>query len=160
MVIRQCQKHELEILIAIARSTDYFRCDEIALNLMRENLAEFLEKNDEEAAVLVYEENKEIIGFISYIKIKSNIGAYWLSWLAIRKDKQGKGIGTALLKELEKILRGYGARILLVDTSGDETWEPGIRARNFYLKNGFKEAGRIPTYYWDDDDAIIYYKIL
>ena len=160
MVIRRCKKHELRILIEIARSTDYFQNDEIALKLMRENLAEFLEKNDEEAGVLVYEENKEIIGFMSYVKIKSNVGAYWLSWLAVRKDKQRKGVGAALLRELERILKSYGARILLVDTSGDETWEPGIQARNFYLKNGFKEAGRIPTYYWDNDDAIIYYKKL
>lgn len=56
---------------------------------------------------LIAEENHEIVGVV--------LGAWdgrrgWISHLAVRPDRQGKGIGTLLVNELEKRLAAKGAK--------------------------------------------------
>jgi len=56
---------------------------------------------------LIAEENGKILGIV--------MGAWdgrrgWINHLAVRPDRQRKGIGTSLIRELEKRLKGKGAK--------------------------------------------------
>ncbi len=160
MPIRFAEKGDVDVIVKIAESTDYFKHDKVALELIRSTILDLINIEKKDGGVLVYEDNGEMLGFISYRKEKANVGVYWVSWFAVRKDVQRRGIGTLLMQELEKIARAYGARLLLVDTSGDDEWEPARVARRFYEKMGFKRVCVIPRYYWDEDSAVIYVKYL
>lgn len=69
----------------------------------------------------------------------------------------GRGTGSALMGHIEDQLRGEGARVLLVETSGT----PGFaRTRAFYDGLGYEREARIRDYYTAGDDKIIFRKAL
>lgn len=73
----------------------------------------------------------------------------WNSQLiAVRPDRQRQGRGATLLHYIEETLTARGGRVLLVETSGMESFE---RTRAFYRKCGYDKAG---------DDKIVYRKAL
>jgi len=77
-------------------------------------------------------------------------------WLLVDKHWQGKGIGQQILSEVETfILKKQSQAVLRIETS---TAREYLHARNLYQKQGFKEVGRIPHFYREDDDLLIYYK--
>lgn len=55
--------------------------------------------------------------------------AYWVGFFAVNKDYRGKGIGTALLKRLEEVIRNKQETVLWV-SSVPET-------RSYYESKGF-----------------------
>lgn len=54
-----------------------------------------------------------------------------LQLIAVRPDRQGQGRGATLLHYVEETLTARGGRVLLVETSGMESFE---RTRAFYRK--------------------------
>ena len=58
---------------------------------------------------------------------------YYVDELCIRTDKQGKGIGTYFLKEIEKEIKKIGLAQIFLQT------ENNVPAYGFYQKNGFYE---------------------
>ena len=76
---------------------------------------------------------------------------------AVRRDTQGQGHGTALLKYVEAELRISGQRLLLVETSGSPNFE---RTRAFYAKCGYEAEARIRDYYDVGEDMVIFRKAL
>ena len=65
---------------------------------------------------------------------------------------QGKGIGTTLVREVERELRDRGARMLLVETSSRPDYS---NTRAFYARCGYREAARIKDFYAPADDRIM-----
>lgn len=62
--------------------------------------------------------------------------------IAVRADRQGMGIGTALLRELIAAARNRGCRELFLDVRADND-----RARRLYRRTGFAEVGVRRGYY-------------
>ncbi len=58
---------------------------------------------------------------------------YYIEELCIQTDKQGNGIGTYFLKEIEKAIKETGITQIFLQT------ESNVPAYNFYNKNGFCE---------------------
>lgn len=58
---------------------------------------------------------------------------YYIDELCIRADKQGNGIGTYFLKEIEVAIKEIGLVQIFLQT------ENNVPAYSFYLKNGFHE---------------------
>lgn len=84
----------------------------------------------------VIEEEGKILGFITYA---SNEGEVKISWMGILPDYQKKGIGTKLLKTLEKELKKMGIKELRVETLADSVkYRPYDSTRDFYRETGFK----------------------
>ena len=76
-----------------------------------------------------------------------------LTMIAVRPDLQGQGRGAALMRHAEQDLRDRGQRMLLVRTSGTAHYD-GTRA--FYRRLGYTEHVRVPDYWTDDDDLVLF----
>lgn len=58
---------------------------------------------------------------------------YYIDELCIRTDRQGTGLGTLFLQEIEHAIREAGMVQIFLQTSAD------VPAYQFYRKNGFQE---------------------
>ncbi len=97
---------------------------------------------------IVAEMNGMVIGYVVGFLAKEGTGRIFS--LAVRPAYQGRGAGSALLKELAGIFRNFGAvEIILEVRSGN------IRARKFYEKHGFYQTGVAEKYYNDGENACL-----
>lgn len=80
-------------------------------------------------------------------------GTYNLYAIGIHPERQGSGIGGALVNDMIGSLKERSARLLIVDTSGIAEYEG---ARAFYEHLGFQQVARIPEYWAEGDDKVTY----
>jgi ribosomal protein S18 acetylase RimI-like enzyme len=64
---------------------------------------------------------------------------------------------TTSLSNIERDAAALGARVIVIETSDQEAL---ARARNFYLKRGYEERGRIPDFYAEGDSKVIFSRSL
>ena len=94
--------------------------------------------------ILVYVEEKKIIGFISY-KIKNNEATIGL--VAVLPNYQGKGIGKKLLQFVENELIKNDIKVLNIPTQKEN-----LEACSFYEKRGYKvKQSIIIKHFWRND---------
>ena len=68
---------------------------------------------------------------------------YYIDELCIRTDRQGTGLGTLFLQEIEHAIREDGMVQIFLQTSAD------VPAYQFYRKNGFQELkGHVSFQKW------------
>lgn len=84
-------------------------------------------------------------------------GTWNLLMICVDPAAHGKGIGTALMHQVESELRAEAVRLLLVETSGTSAFE---RTRGFYAMLGYDQEARIRDYYAAGDDKIVFRKAL
>lgn len=84
-------------------------------------------------------------------------GTWNLLMLWTRRGKQGRGVGSALVLELERRLQTVEARLLLVETSALPAFDA---ARVFYERCGFMREAVIRHFYAQDDHKVVYVKSL
>ena len=63
-------------------------------------------------------------------------GTWNLYLIAVCPDRQGRGHGAAMMRHVERVLADRGGRLLLVETSGLDDFEP---TRAFYRRIGYEE---------------------
>ncbi len=83
--------------------------------------------------IFVYEENKEIVGYVLIAKSFSQEAGglvVWIEELFVEKEHEGKGIGTALF---EYILSNFSVARFRLEVEPENT-----RAVSLYKKFGFK----------------------
>jgi GNAT superfamily N-acetyltransferase len=97
-------------------------------------------------------EGERLLGYACAGPTPATEGTFDLYWLAVDAAAQGKGIGTALVREVERELRDRGARMLLVETSSRPDYSD---TRAFYARCGYSEAARIKDFYAPADDRIM-----
>ena len=74
--------------------------------------------------------------------------------IATSRDHRNRGIGTALLEELEDILfKKYNVGYITLEVRFNNRG-----ARRFYYKRGYKDKRLLPRYYEDGTDAILMVK--
>lgn len=84
-------------------------------------------------------------------------GTYNLLAIAVNSDMQGKGIGSKMMEYIEKILLEEKARILIVDTSSDDSF---TLTRKFYEKIGYTKEATIRDFWREGEDKVTFYKKL
>ena len=84
-------------------------------------------------------------------------GTWNLYLIAVHPQHQGKGRGSALLRQVEAALAERGERVLLVETSGLPEFD---RTRAFYRSNGYNEEARIRDFHQAGEDKVIFRKVL
>jgi N-acetylglutamate synthase-like GNAT family acetyltransferase len=92
---------------------------------------------------LVIERDGSVAGFLTVVERTPAMSE--ITWLAVRADLRGRGLGTRLVEALVADLRSLGARLLLVQTLSDRE-DPGpeyAQTRAFYLARGFVPAAEL-----------------
>lgn len=78
----------------------------------------------------------------------------WDLWMiAVAPDRQGHGIGGALLRSAEDHARASHGRLLLIETSSLPRF---TATRAFYGKHDYTEVARIPDFYTDGDSKVVF----
>lgn len=97
---------------------------------------------------IVAEMNGLVIGYV--VGFLANEGTGRVFSLAVHPAYQGRGAGSALLKELAGIFRNFGALEIILEVRSSNT-----RARKFYEKHRFYQTGIVEKYYNDGENACL-----
>src|ERR1700680_299963 len=155
-------------MVAADRS-GVFRILENAGNFTPEEVATALELIDEwlelgeHSGYLTYvleardAENSEVLGYVCFGPTPLTESTFDLYWIAVDKSKHRGGVGKRLLKFSEEEVVRRGGRMLLIETSSQETYGGTIQ---FYERTGYELVGKIPEYYKPGDDKVIFAKRL
>ena len=110
----------------------------------------------EHKAYLLQNKDKKL-GFVYYAPAPMTEGTWQLWWIVVQNDLQGKGLGGRMLKQVEKHALELGGRVLFIETSSQEKYDP---TRQFYLKYGYLLEARMRGFYAAGDDMMVYRKSL
>lgn len=141
---------------AIVRAANVFREDEIAVAL--EVLDAYLAHPGKDYHALgAFTPGGVLLGFAIYGPTPCTLGTWDLYWIAVAPGAQGSGVGSLLLKEVERRLTDALARLVIIETSSLPAYEA---ARAFYRRHGYTEVARVPDFYAIGDDRLIFAKRL
>jgi ribosomal protein S18 acetylase RimI-like enzyme len=104
-----------------------------------------------------YGASGELLGYANYGPTPHTDRTWDLYWIAVAREAHGKGVGSALLAEVERRLKEAGARLLLIETSSRTDYDA---TRGFYVARGYTEQARIRDFYAPDDDRVMLTKTL
>lgn len=149
--VGRAQRARLEELTA---ATGLFRPEEVttAVELLDESLA-----GDDDYRFVGAYAGETLVGYACWGPTPGTEGTWDLYWIVVDPTRQGRGIGTRLLEEVERRLTAHGARLIVVETSSRADYDP---TRRFYETRGFTRAAELPGYYAPGDDLVIYLKDL
>jgi ribosomal protein S18 acetylase RimI-like enzyme len=143
-------------LIDLTAGTDFFKPSELVG--LREVLDDYFRENRELGhRAYVLSEGERPLGYVYFAEIPLTVGTWSLYWIAVAKDQQGRGVGRQLLDFVEREVREDDGRLLLIETSSTERYEP---TREFYKRRGYAIASHIPDYYADGDGLMVFSKRL
>jgi len=109
-------------------------------------------------AVLEYGKSSPMLrGFTCYGPTPLTQGVYDLYWIVVDPAAEKKGNGRYLLEYVEHEVIKQGGRMLLIETSSQESYGATIR---FYERNGYQLAARIKDFYRIGDDKLVFSKTL
>ncbi|MGY1669082.1 N-acetyltransferase family protein [Geodermatophilus sp. SYSU D00710] len=106
-----------------------------------------------DGALCLVDDEQGVRGVAYAEPVRGTEDAWELTMIAVAREVQGGGRGTALLRAVEDGLRPRGARLLLVMTSGTPEF---ARTRAFYAGRGYGEEARVRDYYTDGDDMVLF----
>ena len=142
-------------VIALAVTSGLFPADET--EVLDKMLTGYFGGNLDDGHRCVLDVEAEPLGVAYYAPKTATDGTWELILIAVRRDTQGHGRGTALLHYVENALRAERQRLLLVETSGSPDFE---RTRAFYTKCGYEAEARIRDYYAAGEDMVMFRKAL
>lgn len=147
-------QYSIDDYLNIARSTEAFM--ESELEILKEVL-EDLQNNKKTSYNLIEDSSSEkLVGFSLFGRTPLTKFTWDIYWVIVEKSTQGKGVGKRLLVKTEEFIREKMARVAIkLETSTQKQYSA---ARGLYKRVGFQEAGRLPNFYSEGDDMIIFYK--
>ncbi|MEM8720012.1 MAG: GNAT family N-acetyltransferase [Cyanobacteria bacterium P01_G01_bin.39] len=149
--IRAVKFNDLPALKAVIDANQLFPSD-----MLEEMISDYFHNQDSNDYWFTYDDHKPVaIGYCAPEKMTE--GTWNLYVIAVHPDLQGLGYGTSMMHHIEQKLAKNGARILLVETSGLESFEP---TRQFYQKCGYEKEAQIREFYQAGEDKIIFRKSL
>lgn len=150
--IRKITKDDIQHLKRVLDSIELFPSE-----ILEDMISDFFDNPDTEELWFTATENDVpiSIGYCAPEKLTS--GTFNLYAIGVRSDIQGKGIGRKMMLYLEELLKQNGHRILIVETSGTNDFEP---TRKFYEKLDYCKEAVIRDFWKEGDDKVIYWKKL
>lgn len=106
------------------------------------------------------DESDQPRGYVCYGPTPLTAGTYDLYWIAVDPASHGRGVGSLLMEYVERQVSDAAssaapARLLIIETSSLPRYEA---ARRLYARHHYREVARIPDFYADGDDRVIYAK--
>ncbi len=136
----------------IVREVGVFRPEEIEVAM--ELVTAGLGVNEDEYLFAVAEDDEGVVrGYACWGHAPMTEATYDLYWIAVDRTLHGQGVGRALLSACEKDVRRRAGKLLLIETESTPAYDA---TRRFYLRAGYPELARIPNYYRDAADKVIY----
>ncbi len=149
--VGHAHRARLELL---TRGTGLFREDEVATAI--ELLDESLAGDDDYQFVGAFVAD-QLIGYACWGATPGTLATSDLYWIVVDRERQGSGIGSQLLREVESRLTADGRRLVVVETSSRADYAP---TRAFYESRGYTRTATIPGYYAPGDDLVVFTKDL
>jgi predicted N-acetyltransferase YhbS len=107
--------------------------------------------------IQVAEAGSRVVGYICYGPVPLTQGTWDIYWVAVSLEKQGRGVGSALMALAEDEIRRAEGRLIIIETSS----KPGYqKTRRFYLSRGYRLVGCLSDFYAPGDDKLIHQKRL
>lgn len=153
-MIRQAVPADTPALLTLTEGTGVFKPLEI--QALREVLDDYHAENRQLGhRAIAFESDGRTAGFAYYAPAAMTERAWYLWWIAVDKQVQARGVGTALLHHAEEEIRRAAGRILLIETSSKPHYEP---TRRFYLRHAYEQHATIRDFYAEGDDMVIFRK--
>ena len=102
---------------------------------------------------LSYRAGGRLLGFACYGPTPLTEGTYDLYWICTAREAHQRGVGRALLRQVEADIRPAGGRLIIIATSSSPAYQP---ARAFYQRTGCTLDGVVRDYYKPGDDLVMY----
>lgn len=159
MHIRTLQREDKEHIHTLLVETDVFKQEEIdvAMELIDVVLEQPDQKDYEMYTCVDPALRDTVLGYLCVGPTPIANGTFDLYWIAVKPLTQRHGVGKRLLEFGEELVRSKEGRLLVAESSSQPKY---LKARTFYLHNGFTEAAHIKDYYDVGDDLVIYAKYL
>ena len=149
--IRPVKPDDLPALKTVIDANELFPSD-----MLDEMISDYFSNEDSKDYWFTYDDGKPVA--IAYCAPEKMTEGTWnLYLIAVHPDYQGTGRGTSMLNHIEQRLASRGERVLLVETSGLESFK---RTREFYRKRGYDKEAQIREFYQAGEDKIIFRKSL
>jgi len=154
--IRLFTKKDKPVVMGILRSMPEFKPAEVTV--AEEVIDSYLADTSRSGYhILVAEVDSTVAGYICYGPAPLTEGTWDIYWIVVTPEKQGQGIGSALIAFAEGKIRGAGGRLVLVETSSKPQYE---ETRRFYQHQGYELICRISDFYAPGDDKLVLQKRL
>ena len=156
-MIRPMEPRDKEPVMDLIRATGFFMPAEV--DVAEELVDVYLDvPGQSDYRVIVIESDEgAVAGYLTFGPTAMTDGVYDLYWMAVDPKAQGRGFGRRLVEWLEDYVRAEHGRLIIIETSSTPKYEP---TRRFYLGLKYTEVARIPDYYQNGDDRVIYTKRL
>jgi ribosomal protein S18 acetylase RimI-like enzyme len=154
-MIRPITPNDITALIALAEASGLFQPHET--EILSQMLSDYFGSEADSQEFWLTDDDDGLVGVAYVAPERMTEGTWNLYLITIHPDRQRQGRGVALLRHVEQMLAERGERVLLVETSGLESFE---YVRSFYRKSGYEEEARIREFYKAGDDKIIFRKVL
>lgn len=147
---------EVEQILDVARDARVFDAEEV--ETVGELVRDYLAKGQASSyRFLSCRLDGRVVGFACYGPRPLTRGTFDLYWIGIAPSAQRRGVGTALLRQVELDVRALGGRLLIVETSSRPEYEP---ARRFYDAQGYRCEAMVGDFYDVGDHLVLYSKNL
>jgi len=138
----------------LTRGTGLFREEEVATAV--ELLDESLAGDDDYQFVGAFEDD-QLVAYACWGPTPGTVATSDLYWIVVDHGRQGAGVGSKLLSEVERRLTADGRRLIVVETSSRADY---AATRGFYEARGYTRTATIPGYYAPGDDLVVFTKDL
>lgn len=154
-MIRPATIADTPTLLALSAETGFF--NPLEIETLDGVLADYHATNRDQCGhrCVVWEEANRVLGYLYYAPEEMTDRTWYVWWIAVAADQQGRGLGGKLLTFTEADVRELGGRLLVIETSDTAKYEP---TRRFYLKHGYTAAATIPDFYADGDGMAVFTK--
>jgi len=153
--IRALTEWDRPAVEAMTRSCGAFRADEVAVALDVFDAALGIgRRRDSDYELAGIELDGALAGWASWGPTPCTLGTFDLYWIVTAAEWQGRGVGSALIAEMERRVSGR-ARLIVVETAGREQY---AQTRRFYESHGYAAEARLTDYYAPGDDLVTYVK--
>jgi ribosomal protein S18 acetylase RimI-like enzyme len=156
VTLRELLAADRDPIEAILKATGVFFDDEVAVALELFDHA-LKRAGQTDYIFLCADLSGRFAGYACYGPVPMTDRTFDLYWIAVDPALHGRGVGRALLDAMEADLRRRGARKVFIETGGREVYLP---TRRFYEATGYKVAGRLPGFYREGDDKVVFMKDL
>ena len=147
--IRPVERADIPNIKIIAEAAELFPGD-----MLDDMIAPYFARTARDIWFVVTQED-EPVGFGFCEPERMTDGAWNLLAIGVSPERQGQGLGGAMMAYLENQLKDQGERVLLVETMGTLAFEA---TRAFYKKSGYAEEARIRDFYEAGADKVIFWK--